>query len=170
MELHLEPPVTPSSVYGLDGECKQMSGTSSPCEADVMHDAKRIPRMLLIAIIAALATIGLAGCSASAHSPEPAPSEAEVPAQPQMQFAVPHDRFYATASDIDAWNIDDAYVIVDDETGVEYLYTWNSGGYAGGSAMTMLVNADGTPKINSLWALTHAREDAIEAADDEDVE
>lgn len=45
-------------------------------------------------------------------------------------------------------------IIVDQETGVEYLYI--SEGYKSGPCITVLYNTDGTIRINPEWAAEHA--------------
>lgn len=125
------------------------------------------PKDIIAPIIATCAVmLLLSGCSVdstrSSDSSVSNESSSEA-VQQQETPACDHDRFYTLKSGIDtSWAIDGARIIVDDETGVEYLYIWNSGGQSGGSAMTMLVNSDGTPKINAAWALTH-QDDAAES-------
>lgn len=121
------------------------------------------PKDIIAPIIATCAVmLLLSGCSVdstrSSDSSVSNESSSEA-VQQQETPACDHDRFYTLKSGIDtSWAIDGARIIVDDETGVEYLYIWNNNGNAGGSAMTMLVNSDGTPKINAAWALAHQDE------------
>lgn len=50
------------------------------------------------------------------------------------------------------YDIDSPNIIVDNDTGVEYLYIWNDNSrYGGGAAITLRYNQDGTPKINEKW-------------------
>lgn len=45
-------------------------------------------------------------------------------------------------------------VIVDQETGIEYLYVTE--GYKNGPCITVLYDTDGSPRINPEWAAEHA--------------
>lgn len=47
--------------------------------------------------------------------------------------------------------IDNAKIVIDTETGVEYLYVYDKSGYGSGCSIAMLVNTDGTPKINEAY-------------------
>lgn len=51
----------------------------------------------------------------------------------------------------DSIYIDESHILIDRETGIEYLYTWNREGRAGGATLVMLCNQDGTPKVNKEW-------------------
>lgn len=49
-------------------------------------------------------------------------------------------------------------VIVDQETGIEYLYI--SEGYKSGPCITVLYDTDGKPRVNPEWAAEHASQAA----------
>lgn len=58
----------------------------------------------------------------------------------------------------DEVHVDMMAVIVDKETGIEYLYTFDKAGSGSGTAITMLCNPDGTPKISSEYATVDKNE------------
>lgn len=66
-----------------------------------------------------------------------------------------NNRFASVETSIDSPYIEDSYIFVDKETGIEYLYLFKKKGYGGGPAVTMLYNEDGTPKINENYKAEH---------------